>query len=237
MSEALYSETGSLRFWNEREVNLRDNFISQISLEVKELLLSANRGFSFHRVEGPILIPRSYISENYTDNDVFVTNHNYGECEAVLRAETTPASYQYARNLMRKGKRFSPPICVWQSGKSFRREVLDGASPSKLRFNEFYQLEFQCIYSETTMADYRDMTINKIADLLSSLSNSEVRIQDSKPPSYAESTKDIELMFNGKWMEVASCSIRTDFSEDMKVYEIAIGLDRLLEINSYFFEK
>lgn len=36
-----------------------------------------------------------------------------------------------------------------------------------------------------------------------------------------------QAMHNGKWREIASCSIRNDYKEGTKVCEIAVGLDRV----------
>jgi hypothetical protein len=55
-------------------------------------------------------------------------------------------------------------------------------------------------------------------------------IASDRLPSYSESTIDIEVPHNFLDREVASCSIRTDYSENTRVVEIAIGLDRLVEI-------
>ena len=57
-------------------------------------------------------------------------------------------------------------------------------------------------------------------------------VESDRLPSYSESTLDIEVPYNGEWKEVASCSIRNDFSEDTRVAEIAIGMDRLVEMYS-----
>ena len=157
-----------------------------------------------------------------------MTNHIVENKALCLRAETTPSSYAYARSLKPK-----LPLCIWQSGKSFRRETSDGATAAKLRFNEFYQLEFQCIYSNTTMADYRYKLIIDIASEIERFTNCKTRIIPSdRLPSYSESTEDIEVLFNGNWREIASCSIRNDYSEDTKVAEIAIGLDRVVVVSN-----
>ena len=222
MSEALY-QLGGLRFWKENEINLRNIFTERVAMVVRETLLEINSAWSFARVEGPCLSPRSSISDSYSDDDIFVTNHEAGGGALALRAETTPTSYAYARFLRRK-----PPLCVWQAGKSFRRETNDGASAAKLRFNEFYQLEFQCIYRADTKADYRAALIKAVSLEIGRITGAETRVVESdRLPSYSQSTLDIEAMHKGAWREMASCSIRTDYGEDMLVCEIAIGLDRV----------
>ena len=59
----------------------------------------------------------------------------------------------------------------------------------------------------------------------------DTRVVDSdRLPSYSESTRDIEVRRANDWKEAASCSIRTDFSPDTRVVEMAFGLDRLVTI-------
>lgn len=222
MSEALYG-LGGLRFWNEDELELREAFQDRTISVVRRTLLLLNPAWSFARMEGPCLSPRCYIGPAYDDADLFVTNHVAGDGPLYLRAETTPTSYAYAKHIRRR-----PPVCVYQSGKSFRRETNDGASASKLRFNEFWQLEFQCIYREDTKADYRAALMPKIAAEISRFTNKETRMLPSdRTPAYALSTIDIEADHGGAWREMASCSIRTDYGDGMLVCEVAIGLDRV----------
>lgn len=222
MSEALYG-LGGLRFWHEHEIELREAFQVRAVSVIKRTLLDLNPAWRFARVEGPILSPRSQISSAYDDSDIFVTNHIAGGEALCLRAETTPSSYAYAKHLGGK-----MPLCVWQAGMSNRRETNDGASASRLRFNSFWQLEFQCIYRTDTKADYRGAMIPAVRKEIERFAMTETRVVESdRLPSYSESTLDIEADHDGKWREMASCSIRTDYADDMRVAEIAIGLDRV----------
>lgn len=222
MSQALYN-FGGLRFWSEDEIELREQFQNRAASAVSRTLLGVNPAWRFFRMEGPILAPRNTVSESYSDDDVFITNHVVGGDALRLRAETTHSSYTYARWIGGK-----LPVCVWQSGKSFRREQNDGASANKLRFNEFWQQEFQCIYRDDTKADYRSALIESVSREIERFTMCETRIVDSdRLPLYSESTLDIECDWQGKWKEVASCSIRNDYSSDTKVAEVAIGLCRV----------
>ncbi len=225
MSEALY-QFGGLRFWTEDEIELREAFQSRAVSVVKRTLTSLNPAWRFFRTEGPCLSPRNQISAAYGDDDLFATNHEVGGGMLYLRAETTPSSYAFARTVQGK-----PPICIWQAGKSFRRETNDGASAAKLRFNEFWQLEFQCIYRADSKADYRVALIEALCPEVERFTRNSVRVVASdRVPSYSESTIDIEAMHGDAWREIASCSIRTDYAEDMRVCEIALGLDRVATI-------
>lgn len=221
MSKALYKH-GGLRFWSEAEIEMREFATRRIAQRIRETLIGINGAWRFSRVEGPCLSPRDKISASYSDDDIFVTNHK----DFCLRAETTPTSYAWARH---DGGKM--PLCVWQLGKSFRRETNDGASAAKLRFNEFYQLEFQCIYRADTKADYRAALIESVQQEIAWFTHSATRtIESDRLPSYSESTIDIDANHAGKWREIASCSIRTDFSPDIRVAEIAIGIDRLVTL-------
>lgn len=228
MSKALY-EIESLRFYEEHEIEIREMMVQKFSNTVKRTLSKVNPAWKFFRVEGPTLTPGSYVSDSYDEDDIFVTQVEKGGNRLVLRPETTASSYEFARKVYANNKL---PLCVWQAGKSYRVEKSDGATAAKLRFNEFYQQEFQCIYSVGTKADYRQYLIDEIKyDISMFLHGRDIRTIDSdRLPQYSESTIDIEVKYNGEWKEIASCSIRTDYSEDTRVCEIAIGVDRLVEI-------
>lgn len=227
MSEALYN-FGGLRFWTEEELELREAFQLRTVAVVKLALLNINPAWQFFRMEGPCLTPRSFISPAYNNEDLFATNHKAGEGNLYLRAETTPSTYAYAKHL---GKR--APICVYQAGKSFRREQNDGASAAKLRFNEFWQLEFQCIYANSTKADYCSPLLTAVAHEISRFTMLRTRIVPSdRLPAYSEATTDIEAeVSEDTWREIASCSIRTDYDANHKVCEMAIGLCRVAALS------
>jgi len=230
MSNAFY-EIESLRFYDEAEIELREMMTSRISNTVKRTLTQVNPAWKFYRVEGPLLTPQNFVNDSYDEDDIFITQIEKAGSKLVLRPETTVSSYMFARKKYANNKL---PLCVWQVGKSFRVEKSDGATAAKLRFNEFYQLEFQCIYSVGTKADYRKYLMDAVSQQISMfLGGEKIRFVDSdRLPSYSESTLDIEVPFRNEWKEIASCSIRTDFSEDTRVCEIAIGLDRLIEIHN-----
>lgn len=222
MSEALFG-LGGLRFWCESEIEARELFQARMVGVFRRTLMKTNPAWKMLRCEGPILHPRAMIGLCYGESDVFTTQDVRGDDVLCLRAETTPSSYLYAKFL-----RMKLPLCVWQSGLSARRELNDGASASKLRFNVFWQLEFQCIYSCETKADYRAALIPVVQQEIQRMTMAETRVQPSERiPAYAESTIDIEAQHGGTWREMASCSIRTDYSDDTRVCEIAVGLDRV----------
>lgn len=230
MSEALY-ELGGLRFWTEREIAVREHCISTLKFELQSALQSLNGAWRFERMEGPLLTPRRFISEAYDEGDIFMLQAKLGEDAAALRAETTMSSYLYAMHLLQRGYRM--PLCVWQAGKSFRRETSDGARASTLRYNEFYQLEFQCIFANSTKADYRSTAIAAVQQSIRNLVHAPASrtIESDRLPSYSTSTIDVEVEWNGDWKEMASISTRTDFLKaDTTVLEVAVGLDRLLAV-------
>jgi glycyl-tRNA synthetase len=223
MSLALY-EKGGLRFWEEREIVLRDHAAQRLLLAVSLPLTSLNSAWTFRRIEASGITPIEHISEAYDESDIWSFGDGYA-----MRAETTASSYLYAEYLLKSGKA-KLPLCVWQHGKSFRRETNDGARASELRFNEFYQCEFQCIYRTDSKADYQTPVIESVMDEIAKITGKLVRLVPSdRLPAYSLSTMDIECNWNGKWKEAASISQRTDFPGH-SVLEVAVGTDRLISM-------
>ena len=137
-----------------------------------------------------------------------------------------------------------PPFVVWQVGKSFRREQ---TQPTKYcRFKEFYQMEFQCIYTTDTANDYHANILEPVRKMIEHVIKKPTRIVESdRLPSYSEITMDIEVDTGERWMEVCSISRRTDFPAKAKfstkkglvkkslyVLEVAIGLDRCVYLKN-----
>ena len=233
MSEAFYN-IGGLRFWTQEEILVREQAVQTLLNSISTPLQALNSAWSFHRMEGPILTPSSFINAAYDETDIFQLAAPLGGAPAALRAETTASSYLYAEHLLRSGKA-RPPLCVWQVGKSFRRETNDGARASELRFNEFYQAEFQCIFKNDTKADIRGCVEEAASKAIQriTLSNNYRIVDSDRLPSYSTMTRDVEVEYNGKWKEMASISTRTDFPmENMLVCEVAVGLDRLVVVSS-----
>jgi glycyl-tRNA synthetase len=223
----LYPANG-LPFFTEAEIDLREHFVRSLALEVRGALLTENKAWQFHRIEGPLLTPVALINSNYTEQDVWF---QAGEVPLVLRPETTPASYFYAYHLLEQ-QQAMPPLCVWQVGKSFRRE--DDQPTKHCRFKEFYQQEFQCLYNVTTKNDYQAKIAPAIEEWVRQTLKMPTRLVDSdRLPSYSLKTLDVEVYNGDKWMEVCSISVRTDFKGptdkiEYRVLEVAMGVDRLI---------
>lgn len=198
-----------LVYWDEAEILLREQIKETLVRGVRDILQATNPAWKFVQVETPILTPPELVSEEYRDN-----GFNIGEL--YLRPETTAGSYEVAKSLQVR-----PPLCVWQYGKSFRNE--QDKTLSHMRLKEFYQLEFQCVYSADSKNDYQANVIDDLAKLIGWTLAKEARVVESdRLPAYSERTIDIEV--NG--MEIASISKRKDYAEGFRVLEIAIGLDR-----------
>ena len=185
-----------------------------------------------------ITISTVSMNQNYDYNDIFIKNID----NLVLRPETTPSSYIYAQYLLNNNL-IIPPFVVHQNGKSFRKEQINVLK--NMRLKEFYQQEFQCIYSEDTLNDYQTKILETLRLLFEKVIGKPARIIESdRLPDYSLKTMDIEIDNGDKWMEIASISKRIDFPQKYKfnnknaieknliVLEIAIGLDRC--IYNYF---
>jgi glycyl-tRNA synthetase len=235
MSIQLYP-ISALRSWNEDEIEYREFIIKRVKNLLFNKLSNINPAWKFYRCETPSLVPLSDVSDEYDNSDLFLLKDFLGkDTPAVMRPETTQGSYHYANYIIGKGNQRSLkklPICVWQAGQSHRRETNDGATAKELRYNQFWQLEFQCIYRNNSLANYREAIQIPLAVELGYLCRKDIHVVESdRIPSYSTNTQDIEAFYNDKWKEVCSISTRTDFSDDCKVLEIAIGLDRVMEIS------
>jgi glycyl-tRNA synthetase len=234
MSHALFN-TGGLRFWNSREIMIREHAIGALAETVKRSLLVLNQGWMVERVETPVIMPIKDMSSAYDPLDFFTVEPGLGgDGRSALRAETTLGTYLMAVKMLKDGY-CKPPLCVWQAGHSFRTETSDGATAEKLRFNQFWQLEFQCIYRADSKADYVTPTRVEVASTIQHITGLQTRmIPSDRLPAYATETVDIEVYYNERWTEMASTSRRTDFpvinptGPELTVFEVAVGLDRLV---------
>lgn len=218
MNNKIYRKNG-LIFWTKQEIDLRRMFEQFFSEAVYNSLRKQNAAFQLIQIEAPLLTPVELINPNYTSEDIYVLE------DLALRPETTMGTFAYAKELLSGyGKiKQKPPVIVFQHGKSFRREQ---DQPTKhMRLKEFYQLEFQIIFSDKTANDY---SIALYPDVLQAMTEmlGPCRIEQSdRLPDYSEETTDIVCEKTN--MEVCSMSKRKDFP-GYKVIEVAIGTDRCI---------
>ncbi len=216
-----YQHTSGLVFWNEMQLIKREYIEKYLVSGISEILLKINKSWTLHKFEAPILTPVELINSNYTENDFFRAS------DLILRPETTSGSYTVAKNLINNGKK--PPLCVYQMGKSFRKESSEQSLNTHKRFTEFHQLEFQCLYSTNSKADYYNFVLDNILNILNGLTAKELRlIESDRIPSYSLKTMDIEIKTTEKWLEICSISLRNDFEKDILNVEIAFGMDRMV---------
>lgn len=228
---SLFSVNG-LMFWSEKEWKLREQFRDYFVDRMREALFDINRAWQFFGIEAPLLMPRDQVNPNYTDEDI------YSLGDLALRPETTPGSFRYLREAFDAAMEVKPPVCCWQMGKSFRREQ---DQPTKhVRLKEFYQLEFQCVFTDDTADDYHARLQKPVEAMLADMIGLPTRVVDSdRLPSYSLRTVDVEVDNGDKWMEVCSMSLRKDFpgtarfqgkkgviEKNLLVAEVAIGMDR-----------
>ncbi len=225
-------DVNGLMFWDEKSVKLREQFRDYFVDRMRAALLGINPAWQFFGIEAPLLMPRNQVNPNYTDEDI------YSLGDLALRPETTPGTYRYLRCAFDAAMEVKPPVCCWQFGKSFRREQ---DQPTKhVRLKEFYQLEFQCVFTDDTANDYHAVLVAPVAEMISDVIGLPTQVVKSdRLPSYSRSTLDVEVNNGDKWMEVCSMSLRTDFpgtarfqakkgvvEKNLLVAEVAIGMDR-----------
>lgn len=219
--DTLYERNG-LVFWTEREIKIRQMLADYFLDGMKDVLKDQNKAFEFRQIEAPLLTPLEFINPNYSASDYYAVDQTL-----VLRPETTMGSYQYAKWLLEHTEtKTRLPLCIWQHGKSFRRE--QDQVTKNMRLKEFYQMEFQCIYANNTANDYSLAVIPAVQKMIGDMIGS-CRVEESdRIPSYSLQTMDIVCEANN--MEVCSISQRKDFlyqnGASAKVLEVAIGTDR-----------
>lgn len=237
--QPLFNVNG-LMFWSEEDIKLRRTFEDYFQRHIQASLVDMNPQWRMIQVEAPLLTPRDLLNANYTDEDVWAQTSDEDR-ELALRPETTPGSYVYAQHLLNTHSGVKPPFVVWQTGKSFRRE--QDQVTKNMRLKEFYQQEFQCIYTEGTENDYHAAILEPVRKMIGDQLMMPTRLVESdRLPSYSETTMDVEVDNGDKWMEVCSISRRTDFPDKARfagkngtiveknilVLEVAIGLDRCI---------
>lgn len=205
--------------WSEQEIVRRENLIREIPNFILNAWTNLNPIVRMERCETPILTPSSKLEEHIKTGFNLI---NCGE-RGFLRPETTAGTYEaFAQRFPDPATRKKRlPFCMWQVGCSFRDEKnAETMRASKLRLVQFYQMEFQLFASHGSKAPY----IETALDILTKFYGGYYKPADELP-HYSEKTLDWYM----NDLEVAGCSIRTDWSDGM-VFEIAIGLDRLVAI-------
>jgi glycyl-tRNA synthetase len=216
-----FNNSKGLPFWSKSQIEKRNYIKQYLSSAIENILLNLNQSWRFEEFEAPILTPNELINKNYSTDDYFTTDL------LALRPETTMGSYVIAKHLLNNGHKL--PLCVYQAGKSFRKENSEQSMQKHKRFTEFYQLEFQCLYSSSSKADYYNTVITELPKYVQELTKLQVRVVESdRLPDYSNKTFDIEVKTPEKWLEICSISDRKDYSENIRNVEIAFGLDRLV---------
>jgi len=208
-------------WWTEREIAERDALTSICYQIVKDAWTNLNPAVQFARIESPIMTPLKYL-EGHVNTGFPMLQIND---KVALRPETTAGTIEVFHQMFpQKTQRMKRlPMCIWQVGKSFRDEDNpETMRATKLRLREFYQLEFQLFTSEGTKADYLMVAIK---DLVGNFGGEWVMVGKDDLPHYSTRTVDWEI----EGLEVAGCSRRIDW-EDGILFEISIGLDRLVNV-------
>ena len=184
-----YTSNG-LVWWDESEIQHRDALSAMLVGYVRRTLQRVNASIRVIRVETPCLMPLEWASNKQLPY--------YTTGKVALRAESTLGTYWVQEKCQ-----YKLPVCLYQINKSFRDENSEAMRLSRLRFREFYQVEFQLFDSPDTKADYHQTFVDnfRFENLVP------VEIPASELPPYSTRTTDL----NSREFEVASLSTRKDF--------------------------
>lgn len=209
--------------WNEFEIARRESLIREIPILLLNCWRDLNPAIKMERCESPMLVPAEKLESHIkTGFDLLAVN---GERNLYLRPETTIGTYEVFNQKFPDKSHMKKylPFCMWQVGCSFRDEAkADTMRASQLRLIQFYQMEFQLFASHGTKAPYLEEAVKTLISRF----GGEPADADVLP-HYSELT--IDWMLNG--LEVAGCSIRKDWEHGL-VFEVAIGLDRLVALQT-----
>ena len=215
-------------FQSAHDIRIRGFLTEDLARRLEEGFKELNRAINFIRVETPCIVPERIVEQHQSaEFPVWEVGHEQFVGKLFLRPETTKGTYTAIQMLFPQASLLKKqlPVCVWQSGKSFRVE--QDKAFRNLRFKEFYQLEFQLVYSEGTAADYHVAAVEVIQDILFRIYGRRriraIVVEDDRP-FYSTKTTDIYLDDH----EIVAISNRTDFEHP--VLEVACGLDRLVAL-------
>lgn len=219
----------ALPIWDEYDIALRESLISKCYQVIKRAW-AINPAIQFHRIETPVLILEG--SEKFE-------LYHVGDGEDTLyhlRPETTAGSIWALKEMFpqKEQRKKALPICLWQVGKSFRNENSGSFGFGKMRFREFYQLEFHLFASEGTKCQYH---VKALEALLNIFGGERQEVPTESLPHYSKETYDwvVETIKSTgeslRYTELAGCSLRHDWSDGM-LFEVSIGLDRLVLMES-----
>lgn len=206
--------------WNEFEITRRESLIREIPVALLQAWRNLNPAIQMERCETPILTPASQLQSHIEEGFELINAGSRG----YLRPETTAGTYEaFAMRFNAAQFKKRLPYCMWQVGCSFRDEAKpDTMRASKLRLVQFYQIEFQIFATEGSKAPYLETALSTLC----SLYGGHVVTADELP-HYSEKTLDWHI---GD-LEVAGCSVRKDWPGGV-VFEVAIGLDRLVALQT-----
>lgn len=212
-----------LIYHTEQDIRIREFLISEISAHLRDAFKKLNRAIDFVRVETPCIVPKELLASHQKADFAL---WKLEDSEFCLRPESTIGTYLMFPVLFPQKKQLERnlPLCLWQSGLSFRVE--QDKAFTNLRFKQFYQLEFQLAYREGTQADYHACAVHAMSFFLRQRFEAEglgfwYEELETDRPFYSKQTTDLYL----DQYEVIAVSSRTDF--DYPVVEVSCGLDRL----------
>jgi hypothetical protein len=211
--------TNATVLWNEREIIRREALVREIPVLLLDAWRELNPAVQMERTETPVLTPAAHLS-GHIDAKFELVNAG---ARGYLRPETTAGTFEAMRLRFSQEAQMKKrlPFCMWQVGLSFRdEEKPDTMRASKLRLVQFYQIEFQLFCSAGSKAPYLEAALQALTRGYGG-----TYAPADELPHYSDHTIDWHM---GD-LEVAGCSMRRDWPHGV-VYEVAIGLDRLVAL-------
>jgi len=227
-----YKETPKLYYIiDPKTLSLRERIIQEWKTQVV---------FDAYQIHAPLLVPTEILNlsghkKNFSAELMEIKDTGY-----TLRPQTAQSIFGNLKSLRMQLK--GEPLGIWQVGKAFRiqRSTRDGVC----RKNEFEQMELQMLTNKPIDFFQKYLPILKKYFETIGLSPQDLCFKQLGPqdrPHYSHRTIDIMYTLRGRELEIGCINDRSnhdlhDFSElertRSKVYQISLGLDRIITILS-----
>ena len=224
-----FSKEIPVPFWNETELNIRDEIIQHLTRETRRLILSLHPKMKIQRIEYPNIVPFSDLRDRPHEawklegtNLALSTGEGEGGCVPFLREamkswspESLPLAYQYL-------------------SKNFRTE--NPRYTGKFRSWEFWQLDFDCYWIEGSL-NFEPEVTQAFSKILEPLIGKTFMKPEPEQTKEGEWKLNFDLLsdIDDPPVEVAGYSTRSQqppFMEwtgpKLNGFNISYGIDRLV---------
>ena len=199
-------------FWDGDEIAAREHLTAHFAREV-EAMLRGSIGTWLPASKPRRCRPANLMNPNCGDADLWTQP----DTDLVLRPAHDGQLRLRTQAPRRQGVLLMASLRAGRPERAIARNRIRAVA--NMRLKEFWQQEFQCLFSETTKADYQTLIMEPLAVILGNARRTTARIVESdRLPDYSLKTMDVEADTGERWMEVCSVSVRKDYAESVRCW-------------------